>query len=176
LQVGDEILVSGPIGRHGIAVLACREGLDFDPPPTSDSGPLVAAFEALRAADIPIRAMRDATRGGLSAVLHEWAESSGWTLAVNEQYIPISADVRGACEVLGIDPLHVANEGTMVVAVPAGSADAAIHAWRSTRTQPEAAHIGSVRDRLVVPVVIRRALGRELALDEPSGAQLPRIC
>ena len=139
LEVGDELIVTGPIGRHGMAVMAAREGIDFEPPPRSDSAPLVDAVVALQQAAIPIRALRDATRGGLGAVLHEWAEASGKTLAVEERLLPVLPEVRGACELLGLDPIHVANEGTMVVAVPQGQADRAIDVLRKVS---ETARVG----------------------------------
>ena len=176
LQEGDQILVSGPIGRHGMAVMACREGLQFEPPPTSDCAPLVDAVAALRHAKIPVRAMRDATRGGLGAVMHEWAESSGKTLALEETQIPLNEEVRGACELLGLDPVHVANEGTMVLAVPQDRTEEALSALRSVPESAGAVRVGEVRQQRLAPVVVRRALGQELALDEPVGAPLPRIC
>ena len=130
LRPGDELLVSGPIGRHGVAVMTAREELDVEPCPTSDCGSLLPAVEALRNSGVPVVALRDATRGGVAAVLHEWAASCDCTLAVDEQSIPVTPEVRGVCELLGLDPLHVANEGTMVVAVREGSAAAAIEALR----------------------------------------------
>ncbi len=176
LQEGDILIVSGPIGCHGMAVMAGREGLEFDPPPTSDSAPLVDAVAALRAAAVPVRAMRDATRGGLGAVLHEWAEASGLCLSVEEARLPVTPAVRGVCEVLGLDPIHVANEGTMVVAVPAGAAEAAVAVLRSVAETSGAVAIGQVETRSVAPVVVRRALGQAVPLDEPLGSPLPRIC
>lgn len=176
LQPGDELIVSGPIGRHGVAILASREGLGFEPAPRSDCGPLVDAVEALRQAGVPVRAMRDATRGGVAAVLHEWAGEAGATLTVDERLIPVSGDVRGVCELLGLDPLHVANEGTMVVAVECGAADRAVAALRTRPECREAAAIGEVRPQGIAAVTVRRALGTEQALDEPSGCPLPRIC
>lgn len=176
LEAGDQILVTGPIGRHGMAVMACREGLQFDPAPTSDSGPLVDAVAALRRANVPVRAMRDATRGGLAAVLHEWAEASRTTIAVEETQLPLTTEVRGACELLGLDPVHVACEGTMVVAVPAAHLQSALAALRQVPESAEAVRVGEVRPQRLAAVVVRRALGQELALDEPLGAPLPRIC
>lgn len=176
LVVGDELVVSGPIGRHGIAVMAAREGFNFDPAPTSDSAPLVDAVIALQNAGVLVRAMRDATRGGVGAVLHEWAEASGKTLAVEDQSLPVLPEVRGACELLGLDPIHVANEGTMIVAVPAGAAAQAIDVLRQV---PETAHatlIGRVENRDLAPVIVLRGWGRQIPLDEPTGAPLPRIC
>ena len=176
LQPGDEILVSGPIGRHGMAVMTSREGLEFTPPPTSDCGPLVDAVNALLHASVRVKALRDATRGGLAAVLHEWAQASHCSLIVQEQDVPVTSEVRGACEVLGLDPMHVANEGTMVVAVPPGQGEAALEALRVAGQSPGAARIGQVATPGLAPVVVRRAFGPEIPLDEPLGAPLPRIC
>jgi len=176
LTVGDQIFVSGPIGRHGMAVMCAREKLGFDPPPASDCAPLLEAVEALRAAGIPLRAMRDATRGGLAAVLHEWAGSCELSISIDEGQIPVTDDVRGACELLGLDPVHVANEGTMVIAVAEEHAEAAIAALRRVSIAAEAAQIGRVEKRKLAPVIVRRGFAREMPLDEPSGAPLPRIC
>jgi hydrogenase expression/formation protein HypE len=176
LSIGDELLVSGPVGRHGMAVLAARESLEFDPPIESDSAPLFPAIDALRQAGIPVKAVRDATRGGVAAVLHEWAEACGLTLAVESAKLPVTDGVRGACELLGLDPLHVACEGTMVIAVPKGTADAAMAVLRSIPVSAYAAQIGDVLARQLAPVVVSRALRRLVPLDEPVGAALPRIC
>lgn len=173
---GDELIVSGPIGRHGIAILAAREDLGLRPPPESDCAPLFAAADALRQSGIPVRSMRDATRGGVTAVLHEWAEASGRTMTVSESSLPVSREVRGACELLGLDPLQLPNEGTMVVAVPHGHADRALQVLRSLPQTRGAARFGEVLPRGLAPVTIRRTLGIERALEEPSGAPLPRIC
>ena len=173
---GDVLLVSGPVGRHGIAILAAREALALEPAPTSDCAPLIELVAALRAAGVQPRAMRDATRGGVTAVLHEWARDSGRTLVVDEPRVPVSSEVRGVCELLGLDPLHVANEGTMVLAVAAEHVDDALAALRRVAMGTYAARIGEVRARGVVPVIVRRAVGREQPLIEPSGAPLPRIC
>lgn len=176
LESGDEIIVTGPIGRHGMAVMASREGLEFESPPTSDSAPLINAVDGLRQAGVPLRAMRDATRGGLAAVLHEWAEASQMTLTIDEERLPVTPEVRGLCEVLGIDAVHVANEGTMVVAIPRGFAGGALLALQSVAETALATHIGEVCPRSLAAVVVRRALGRQIPLDEPLGAPLPRIC
>ncbi len=174
---GDEILVTGPIGCHGIAVLCAREELHFEPPPQSDSAPLTQVVAELRThLGTGLRALRDATRGGVSAVLHEWAEASRLTMAIHEETLPITSAVRGACELLGLDPVHVANEGTMVLAVAPGIADHALSVLHSLPGHRQACRIGSVRARRIAPVTIRRLLGSEQALDEPLGAPLPRIC
>ena len=176
LEVGDELIVTGPIGRHGIAVLAAREGLEFEPPPRSDCAPLVDAVAALLQAAIPVRALRDATRGGLGAVFHEWAEACGQTIVVEDRRLPVTPDVRGACELLGLDPIHVANEGTMVVAVPQGQANRAIDVLRRVPETTQAVCIGRVERRKLAGVVVQRGTGQAIPLDEPVGAPLPRIC
>lgn len=176
LVEGDELLVSGPIGRHGMAILAAREGIDFDPPLETDSMPLFPAVEALWRAGIPVKALRDATRGGAAAVLHEWAIACKRTLAVEAESLPVTPETRGACELLGLDPLHVACEGTMVVAVPAGCSEAALAVLRSVPVGAAAARIGVVQSSQLAPVIVRRAVGPWLPLDEPLGTPLPRIC
>lgn len=176
LQPGDQLIISGPIGQHGMAVLTARESLDASGIVVSDCALLLPAIDALRSASVPIRAMRDATRGGLSAVLHEWAIACGHTLSVDESRISVSPSVRGYCELLGLDPIFVANEGTMLVAVPATEGDRALEALRQTQVASHAERIGCVVERGLAPVTVRRALGRNVPLDEPSGAFLPRIC
>lgn len=176
IRSGDELLVSGPIGRHGIAVLAAREELGFDPPPTSDSAPLYPAVASLMESHVPVKSVRDATRGGVAAVLHEWAAVCGYSFELDQDQIPVSSDVKAACELLGLDPLHVACEGTMVVAVEAGASRPALDALRRVPVSQAARRIGTVVDRRVVPVAVRRALGRLVPLDDPAGAPLPRIC
>lgn len=177
IEPGDVILVSGPIGRHGIAVLCAREELAFEPPPESDSAPLMDVVKSLRTSAFDgVRAIRDATRGGVSAVLHEWSAACGLSFCLNESQVRISPDVRGASELLGLDPLHIACEGTLVAAVSPERADAAIDSLRTVSQSAAASIIGVAKSRLHTPVTIQRALGREQPLDEPSGAQLPRIC
>jgi hydrogenase expression/formation protein HypE len=176
LLAGDELIVTGPIGQHGMAVMAAREGIGFAPPLTSDSAPLVEAVAALQSADLPLRAMRDATRGGLGAVLHEWAETSRKTLAIDEAAVPVTPEVRGACEVLGLDPIHVANEGTMIVAVPPRYVERALEVLHGIPEANGATRIGRVEERGLAAVVVGRLTGQRIPLDEPIGAPLPRIC
>jgi hydrogenase expression/formation protein HypE len=176
LRPGDELIVTGPVGTHGIAILACREDLGFDPAPRSDCAPLTEVADALRAAAFPVRAMRDATRGGLAAVLHEWSERSGLTLAIDERSVPILPGIRGACELLGLDPLYVANEGMMVVAVERGAGERAVAALRASGLAPSAALIGQVALRGAAAVTVVRSMGIDQPLDEPQGSPLPRIC
>ncbi|RMF36807.1 MAG: hydrogenase expression/formation protein HypE [Planctomycetota bacterium] len=177
LVPGDVVIVSGPIGRHGIAVLCAREELDLHPPPISDCAPLHAPAAALvERLGGRLRCMRDATRGGVAAVLHEWAQACGGRITIEESLVPISPPVRGACELLGLDPLHVANEGTMVIAVAPQAVEEALETLQSFAQTAEAARIGEVQPNGLAPVTIRRLLGGERPLDEPLGAALPRIC
>jgi hydrogenase expression/formation protein HypE len=182
LQPGNELIVSGPVGRHGIAILAARENLGLIPPPETDCACLLEPVQYLRDLDLSggerpaVLAMRDATRGGVTAVLHEWAAACDHTLTVDAASVPTTADVRGAAELLGLDPLHIANEGTMLIAASAGRGQDIVAALSHSLLTREAAVIGQVRSRTVAPVTVIRALGREQPLDEPSGAMLPRIC
>ncbi len=177
IQQGDVVIVSGPIGRHGIAVLCAREDFAFEPPPESDSAPLIEVVQLLRqAAGGNMRAIRDATRGGVCAVLHEWANDCQFTFRLTESELPVSTDVRGACELLGLDPLHVACEGTLVATIAPEVVDEVIAALRLCPISQQAAVVGTVTQRRVSPVTIQRTLGSEQPLDEPSGAPLPRIC
>lgn len=176
LSAGDILLVSGPLGRHGIAVLNARENLGLMPPPMSDCTSLAPIANALQKADISVRAMRDATRGGLAAVLHEWAETSGLTLSIVESALPITSEVRGACELLGLDAVHVANEGVLVLAVPEHLSEQALRTMQSTSIGQHAAIVGIVEPRKSSAVIVERGIGRIQPLDLPSGAHLPRIC
>ena len=176
LRPGDELLVTGSIARHGIAVMAARDAIGIDPVPTSDCALLTPAVAALLAAGVVPRTMRDATRGGVAAVLHEWAAASGVSMRLDQAHIPVDDSVAAVCELLGLDPLHVANEGTMVVAVAAQDCNAALSALRSTAVARGARQIGRVVERQMAAVVIDRGIGSPLPLDEPLGAPLPRIC
>jgi hydrogenase expression/formation protein HypE len=177
IRVGDKVLVSGPIGRHGIAVLSARDSFAFEPAPLSDSGSVIPLVAALRnSVGEHLRTIRDATRGGVSAVLHEWAQECGHTFALTESCVPVTEEVRGACELLGLDPLYVANEGTIVVAVDPRFAEIAVTALHQIPGSGQAAVIGEVQPKGISPVTIRRTFGSPQPLDEPSGAPLPRIC
>lgn len=176
IEAGDQLVLSGPIGRHGIAILAAREQLALEPPPTSDCGNLWPAVEALWRCQAGVRAMRDATRGGVVSVLHEWGEAAQCSFVLNESLIPVSADVRGACELLGLDPLYLANEGTMLLAVPPSAADLVLATLRLAPQTSAACIVGEARPREHAAVSIRRAMGSEQPLHELQGAPLPRIC
>lgn len=176
IQEGDLLIVSGPVGQHGIAILSAREQLQFEPPPTSDCAPLHELANALRDAGVRPRALRDATRGGVTAVLHEWARDCGNTLVIDETLVPVSDEVRGVCELLGLDPLSVANEGTMVIAIASQDANVSLQALHRFDAGKQATIVGEVRTRGAIPVIVKRILGRESPLIEPTGALLPRIC
>lgn len=177
LDDGMRIIVSGPLGRHGMAVMCAREGMELDPGPSSDCCCLFEPINALLEELGPkVVCLRDATRGGASAVLHEWAEACGRTLVLQQSQFPHDAAAHGACELLGIDPLFVANEGTMLVGVHADAVDAALRVLRRFPSCRQASVVGDVVARGWRPVTIRRLLGPEQPLDEPSGAPLPRIC
>lgn len=177
LSEGDELIISGPVGCHGAAVLCAREQLGLEPSPRSDSASLaLPANQLQQQLGKRIRAMRDATRGGITSVLHEWAEASQLTLTVFENKIPVTTNVRGACELLGLEPLHLANEGTMLIAVESGSSQEVIRVLQSFPVTSNATRVGVVREKQTTPVIIRRSLGVEQPLSEPVGAPLPRIC
>lgn len=176
IQPGDALIVSGPIGRHGAAILCAREQFDFAPPPESDCAPLTEPLAALQAARITPRAVRDATRGGVAAVLHEWAEAAGLTCIIDEAAIPKDSIVRAVCELLGLDALHLANEGTFVLATSPELVGPTLDFLQRHDVTRQAGVIGRMTPRRIAPVAVIRGLGREVALDEPSGAPLPRIC
>jgi hydrogenase expression/formation protein HypE len=176
LQVGDVLLVSGPMGQHGAAVLCAREELGFDPAPVSDCASLAPPLLGLAAANLSPRAARDATRGGVAAVLHEWAAAAGRGIEIDESRLPVSPPVRAVCELLGLDPLFLACEGTSVAAVPADQVEATLSHLRQHAVSRAATVIGRVTESGPVPVCVRRAAGRLVPLDEPAGSPLPRIC
>jgi len=177
LQPGDCILASGTMGDHGMAVMMQREGLAFSSSLVSDCAPLNGLIaDLLTACPNGIHCMRDPTRGGLVATLNEWAGASGLGLAVDETAIPLRQEVRGACEILGLDPLYVANEGKVVIAVAPECAEDALEALRAHPLGREAAIIGQLTDEHPSRVVLRTLLGARRILDLLVGEQLPRIC
>jgi hydrogenase expression/formation protein HypE len=176
VREGDVILLSGDIGRHGIAILAEREGLKFESSIVSDCAPLHGVVQALLDAEIEIHCLRDLTRGGLASSLKEIASDSGCEVTVRETDIPVTDDVRGACELLGLDPIYVANEGTMIAIVPGADAEKALAAMRGV---PESAHsvmVGSVGATGSRKVFLESTLGTKRIVDMLAGEQLPRIC
>lgn len=175
LAEGDAILVSGSIGDHGMAVMAAREGLDFTPALESDVTPLNSLIDALLAAAPDTRALRDATRGGLAAVVNEWAAASRLDVSLTQDALPVRAPVAAACELLGLDPLHVANEGKFVAAVPQEQAEAALAALRGHALGRDAAVIGRV-GAAGGRVTVDTPYGTQRFVDMPEGELLPRIC
>lgn len=173
---GDAILLSGSIGEHGIAILAQREGLQFETTIESDSAPLDTLVAAMLEASHGIRCMRDPTRGGLSSALNEIAARAGVGMTVEEKAILVHEEVRGACELLGLDPLYVANEGKLVAIVEASDAERVLAAMRAHPLGREARLIGRVTDAHAGMVVLRTLLGTTRIVDMLAGDQLPRIC
>lgn len=176
IQPGDAVLVSGDLGRHGIAVMAVREGLEFETTLTSDCAPLAAPVLALLRENVAIRCLRDLTRGGLTSAVNEIAAASGRAVHLRESAIPVRDDVRGACELLGLDPLAVANEGRFVAIVDHSDADRALDTLRGHAVDTTPAVIGEVLDSSPARVTIESRIGSVRILDMPSGEQLPRIC
>lgn len=173
---GDRVLLSGSIGDHGIAILAQREGLEFESAIESDSAALHTLVADMIKSTTAIRCMRDPTRGGLSSTLNEIAGQSHVGIELEEQAIPIREDVKGACEMLGLDPLYVANEGKLVAIVAPNAADDLLTAMRGHVLGKQAQIIGTVNDRNPGLVTMRTALGTTRIVDMLSGDQLPRIC
>ena len=176
VRAGDAVLVSGDLGAHGIAILSVREGLEFDGPVSSDTASLWPAVEALIEAGVEIHCLRDLTRGGLSSALNEIASFAGLRIAVEETLIPVSDVVRGACELLGLDPLYVANEGRFAVFVADEDADRALMILRSQNVSAGAVRVGMVHEHRSGIVTLRSRIGGNRVLDMMSGEQLPRIC
>jgi hydrogenase expression/formation protein HypE len=176
VRPGDAVLLSGDVGRHGIAVVTVREGLAFENPVESDCAPLAAPVLALLAAGVEVHCLRDLTRGGLVAGLVEIAEAAGARIHIEESAVPVREEVRGACEVLGLDPLYVANEGRFLAFVPADQAERALAVLRSHSVADGACRIGSVREGTDGLVTATSSIGTGRILDLPGGEQLPRIC
>jgi hydrogenase expression/formation protein HypE len=176
VRAGDAVLVSGDLGAHGIAILSVREGLEFEGPVSSDTASLWPAVEALLGAGIEIHCLRDLTRGGLSSALNEIALVTGLRITLEEALIPVSDIVRGACELLGLDPLYVANEGRFAVFVPEEDVDRALKIMRSQGVSVGAVRVGTVYDHRSGLVTLRSRIGGNRVLDMMSGEQLPRIC
>jgi len=176
VRPGDRVLLSGDVGRHGIAIMAAREGISFESEIESDCAPLSAVVMALIDAGIDIHCMRDLTRGGLASALVEIAEAARLHVDIDERAIPAREDVRGACEMLGLDPLYVANEGRFAAFVSPRDAECALAIMRSHPSGAEAAIIGSVAGEPPGLVTMKSKIGASRIVDMISGEQLPRIC
>ncbi|MBS1788390.1 MAG: hydrogenase expression/formation protein HypE [Acidobacteria bacterium] len=173
---GDVILLSGDLGRHGVAIMAEREGLEFESQIESDCAPLNDVVQALLDDGIELHCLRDLTRGGLTSALVEIAESANRQIHVEETAIPVREDVRGACEILGLDPMYLANEGRFIAFLPAAQAERALAILNSAAYDTAAALIGKVTDIAPPLVLLKSRIGAMRIVDMFSGEQLPRIC
>lgn len=176
VQPGDAVIVSGDLGRHGIAILSVREGLEFESPILSDTDCVWPAVEALLNAGIEIHCLRDLTRGGLATTLNEIASDRNICIQLEEALIPVDEIVQGACEILGLDPLYVANEGRFAVFVPAAQADKALEVMKNVEVSHGAVRVGKVEQSPGRTVVLQSRIGGNRVVDMLSGEQLPRIC
>ncbi len=177
IQAGDVILVNGTIGDHGMAILSCREGLTYETPVESDCASLHRLIGSiLDVAGDGVHALRDPTRGGVASVLNEFAEAADVGIRLDERRVPVAPAVRGACELLGFDPLHVANEGKVLAVVAPDKADAVLQAMKADVLGLNASILGDVTDTNRGRVSLRTPMGTWRILDMLTGEQLPRIC
>jgi len=173
---GDKIILNGNIGDHGIAVLSKREGLKFETPVPSDCAPLNGLVADMLSVCKNIHCMRDPTRGGIATTLNDFAEKSGAGIIIEEEKIPIAKAVLAACELLGLDPLYIANEGKLAAVVPAKDADSVLAAMKKNKYGRNACIIGEVTKEHPGRVIMKTALGASRIVDVPVGELLPRIC
>jgi len=175
-QAGDVVIVSGTVGDHGMAIMSVREGLEFETRIVSDTSPLHELVETMLAASLDIHCLRDATRGGVAAALNELAKSSQLGITFEEAKIPLRPAVKAACEMLGMDPLYVANEGKLVAILPAEHAEAVLARIKTHPLGKRAAVVGMVKESHPKIVVARTGIGGRRVVDMLVGEQLPRIC
>jgi len=173
---GDSVIISGSIGEHGIAVISRREGLQFSSSVESDCAPLNKLVAEMLDSGVEIRCLRDPTRGGLASTLNEFASSSGVGIRIEESSIPVKEPVQAACELLGFDPLYVANEGKLVAVVAAEGAEKLLDTMHRSRYGSEAAIIGDIVPDHPGRVVMKTVMGASRIVDMLVGEQLPRIC
>jgi hydrogenase expression/formation protein HypE len=177
VRPGDKIICSGTLGDHGVAILIARGDLDLEAEVLSDTRPLTSLVAALKKAAGPhVRFMRDPTRGGVGTVLNELARDSGYGVAIWEEMLPIRDVVHGACEILGIDPLYVANEGKLLAVVAPEGAEAVLGALQGVSGGEEAAIVGEVREEPARMVLMHTQFGGTRMIDMLVGDPLPRIC
>jgi hydrogenase expression/formation protein HypE len=176
VQPGDAVILSGDLGRHGIAILSVREGLEFESPILTDCANVWPAVEALLSAGIEIHCLRDLTRGGLATTLNEIASDRNVCVKLEEALIPVDEVVQGACEILGLDPLYVANEGRFAVFVPAAQADKALEVMKRVEVSVGSVRVGKVEESPGRTVLLQSRIGGNRVVDMLSGEQLPRIC
>jgi len=175
-QPGDAVVLSGTIGDHGMAIMSVRESLGFEADIASDTAPLNGLVADLLAAEIDVHVLRDPTRGGVAAAVNEIAGTAGVGIALDEQAIPIRPVVNAACELLGMDPLHVANEGKLVAIVPPDAAETTVEILRRSTAGRDAAVVGEVVSSHAGMVIARTPFGTSRVVDTMVGEQLPRIC
>jgi hydrogenase expression/formation protein HypE len=173
---GDKVIVSGTIGDHGIAIMSVREGIEFETVLESDSASLADLTRVMLEACPSIRCMRDPTRGGVSSALNELADASNVGVKINERQFPFRPEVRAACEMLGLDPLYVANEGKLIAVVPAADADLLLRTMHAHPLGKNAAIVGEIVEEHAGMVVLKSLVGGEGVVTMISGEQLPRIC
>jgi hydrogenase expression/formation protein HypE len=176
IKPGDEILINGFIGDHGIAVLSKREGMEFETSVESDVAPLNDLIGALLSQELNIKFMRDPTRGGIGSTLNEICSGMGYGVILEEESIPVREEVRGLCEILGLDPLYIANEGKVVVVVDAKDGGKALEVMKKHKNGKGSVIIGRVTDEYRGSVVMKTVVGSHRIVDMLSGEQLPRIC
>ena len=175
-QLGDKIILSGRIADHGIAIMSAREGLEFETAIVSDTALLKELFECIEKFENKTHVMRDPTRGGIASSLNEIAEIAKVGMLIEEEKIPILDEVKGACEILGLDPLYIANEGKMIAIVSNDVAEEVLSEWRKCDLGKEAEIIGEVTSENPGTVVMKTTIGSKRIVDMISGEQLPRIC
>lgn len=176
VREGDVVLLSGDLARHGMAVMAVREGLEFESKIESDCAPVAAPVMALLEAGIEVHCLRDLTRGGLASAVVEIAQAAGLSIRLDEQAIPVREDVRAACEILGFDPIYVANEGRFIAIVAARDADRALQIMQAHAVSAASTPIGTVAASPNGLVTMKSRIGATRIVDMLSGEQLPRIC
>lgn len=176
IRVGDKILLSGSIGEHGIAVYSQREHLQFDTPVISDTAPLHELVEAMLNSNTNLRCLRDPTRGGVAAVLNEFAHQANVGFLINEESIPVQEAVKGACEILGFDPLHIANEGRLIAVCAPNDAEQLLNVMQGFSIAKDATIIGEVIEDEHNFVQMKTTFGGQRIVDWVYGEQLPRIC
>lgn len=176
IQTGDAILINGDVGRHGIAIMATREGLDFETTIESDCAALNDIVSQLIRAGIDIHCMRDLTRGGLASALNEIAQDASKAVQIDESSVPVDRQVASACAIMGFDPLYVANEGRFIAFVPEGQVSKALNVLKNHPLGRGAARIGEVSAEKKPLVTLKSFIGASRILDMISGEQLPRIC
>ncbi len=175
-QPGDKVILSGSLGEHGIAILSKRQGLEFNVPVESDCAPLNRLVAEMLAVSTDLHCLRDPTRGGLATTLNEFAQQSNVGIRIEEDTLPVNEAVQAACELLGFDPLHIANEGKLVAVVASSDADKVLAKMRQNRYGAEAGIIGEIVEEHPGRVIMKTHLGSSRIVDMPVGELLPRIC